>query len=216
MRVLDLSHSLGEKTPAYPGTEPPRISDACTVAKDGFAEKLLCLYSHTGTHLDAPSHMIEGAATIEALDAGRFVGSGCVVDLSRIGRMRIEIADLEGMRDRIAKSEFVLLHTGWSDRWGDPSYFSGYPVLSIEAARWLAAFPLKGLGADMISFDEMHSTKMDVHKTLLAKDMILVENLTGLEPLTGREFIFSCLPLKISGGDGSPVRAVALLEEAGT
>lgn len=211
MNVLDLSHPLGERMPAYPGSEPPRISDACTVKKDGFAEKLLCLYSHTGTHVDAPSHMIEGAPTIEALDAGRFVGPGCVVDLSRIGRMRIEIADLEGMRDRIAKSEFVLLRSGWSDRWGDPSYFSGYPVLSISAARWLAAFPLKGLGGDMLSFDEMHSTTMDVHKVFLAKGMILVENLTELAPLTGREFVFSCLPLKISGGDGSPVRAVALL-----
>ena len=216
MNVFDLSHPLGENTPAYPGTEPPRISDACTVEKDGFAEKLLRFYSHAGTHVDAPSHMIEGAATIEALDAGRFVGSGCVVDLSRMGRSRIEIAGLEGERDRIARAEFVLLRSGWADRWGDASYFSGYPVLSIEAARWLAEFPLKGLGADMISFDEMHSTTMDAHKVFLAKGMILVENLTGLERLIGREFVFSCLPLKISGGDGSPVRAVALLEEAGT
>ena len=56
---------------------------------------------------------------------------------------------------------------------------------------------LKGLGGDMISFDEMNSTTMDVHKMFLAKDMILVENLTELAPLTGREFVFSCLPLKI-------------------
>ncbi len=212
MPVLDLSQLLGEGTPAYPGTEPPRITDACSVENDGFAEKRLEIFSHTGTHIDVPAHMLERATAIDEIDPGRFVGPGCVVDVSGIGRPRIGLADLRDERDRIAKAEFVLLRSGWAAHWGEPSYFTDYPVLSMEAARWLAGLGLKGVGADMISFDEMNSTAMPIHKIFFEKGMILVENLTGLEKLAGREFVFSCLPLKIAGGDGSPVRAVAIFQ----
>jgi arylformamidase len=215
MIVIDLSHALGGTMSVYPGTEAPRISDASSVRNDGFAEKRIEIFSHTGTHVDVPAHMIEGAATIEKLEPGRFFGPGCLVDLSGIAGRRVGIADLEGNRDRIARAEFVLLRSGWDARWGDPSYFQDYPVLSVEAARWLAGFPLKGVGVDMISFDETGSMTMDVHGIFLKKGMVLAENLTGLERLADREFVFSCLPLKISGGDGSPVRAVALVQEAG-
>jgi arylformamidase len=211
MKIIDLSHPLGEAMPVYPGTEPPRITDARTIAGDGFAEKLLRFYSHTGTHLDAPGHILPGAATLDRLGAGRFIGPGCLLDVSRIGRPRIEIVDLEKDRERIAGAEFALLHSGWAKRWGDASYFSGYPVLSEAAARWLAAFNLKGVGVDMISVDEMNSTSINVHKIILSKDMVIIENLAGLDRLIGQEFVFSCLPLKIAGGDGSPIRAVAIL-----
>jgi arylformamidase len=211
MNVIDLSHPLTEAMPVYPGTEPPEIIEACTIAGQGFAEKRLRLFSHTGTHLDAPAHILSGAATLDRLEAGCFVGSGCVVDVSGLNRPWIEIADLEKDRERIAKVDFTLFYTGWAKRWGDASYFAGFPALSEEAARWLAGFALKGAGADMISFDEMNSTTMAVHKILLGKNMVLIENLRGLEALAGREFVFSCLPLAITGGDGSPVRAVAIL-----
>ena len=211
MQIIDLSHLLAEDMSVYPGTEPPRITDACTISGHGFAEKLLQFYSHTGTHLDAPGHILPGAATLDRFEAGRFVGPGCLVDVSRIRGPRIEIADLEKDRERVAGAEFAILYSGWAKRWGDASYFSGYPTLSEAAARWLAGFDLKGVGVDMISVDEMNSTSMAVHKALLSRNMVIIENLTGLDRLIGREFVFSCLPLNIAGGDGSPVRAVAIL-----
>ena len=211
MQIIDLSHPLAETMPVYPGAEPPRITGVRTIAGHGFAEKLLRLYSHTGTHLDAPGHILPGASTLDRLPAGRFVGPGCLLDVSRIRGPRVEIADLEKDRERIARAEFAILHSGWAKRWGEASYYSGYPVLSEAAARWLAGFGLKGVGVDMISVDEMNSISLAVHRILLSKDRILVENLTGLEALLGREFVFSCLPLNVIGGDGSPVRAVAML-----
>jgi arylformamidase len=211
MNVIDLSHPLSRTMPVYPGTKPPEITETSTLAGHGFAEKLLRLYSHTGTHLDAPAHLLAGAATLDGFPASGFVGPACVLDVSEPGRLIIGIADLERDRERIAKAEFALLHTGWAERWEDPSYFSGYPVLSEDAARWLAAFRLKGVGVDAISFDEMNSAALPVHRVFLGKNMVLVENLRGLESLAGLEFIFSCLPLPIAGGDGSPVRAVAIL-----
>jgi arylformamidase len=214
MNVVDLSHFIAESMPVYPGSEPPRIVDACTVAKNGFAEKLLSLYSHTGTHIDAPGHILAGAATLDKFAVGHFLGPGCVLNVSGVKGTRIEISDLEKEKERIAAAEFVLLHAGWAQYWGDPRYFSAYPVLTAAAAHWLAGFDLKGIGVDMISVDEMNSTAMAIHKVFFAKNMVIVENLANLEALLSREFMFFCLPLKIAGGDGSPVRAIAILDSS--
>jgi len=211
MKVIDLSHPLNESMPVFPGAEPLEIIEASTLAGRGYAEKKLRLYTHTGTHLDAPAHLLAGAATLDRFPAGAFVGPGCVVDVSDSGEPRIGVDVLEKNGDRIARAEFIVFHTGWAKRWGDPSYFYDYPVLSEEAARRLATMNLKGAGVDAISFDEMDSSTLLVHKILLGSTMVLVENLRGLENLAGREFVFSCLPLPIAGGDGSPVRAVAIL-----
>jgi arylformamidase len=211
MDVIDLSHIISESMPVYPGMRPPQIIDACTIAKQGFAEKLLGFYSHTGTHVDAPGHILAGAATLDRFAAGDFIGPGCVLDVSRVKNGQIEIADLRGQEHELKKAAFALLHSGWARHWGNAGYFSHYPVLSPAAARWLAGFALKGVGVDMISVDEMNSTALVVHKVLLAKNFLIIENLAHLETLIGKKFTFTCLPLKLKDSDGSPVRAVALL-----
>ncbi len=124
----------------------------------------------------------------------------------------IGIADLQKEETRIAAVDFVLFHSGWERFWADAEYFGAYPVLSADAARWLSGFKLKGVGVDMVSLDEVDSTSLAVHRALLAKNMVLVENLANLESLIGKEFVFSCLPLKIADADGSPVRAVAIID----
>lgn len=213
MTVVDLSHFITESMPVYPGTEPPRIVDACTIAKNGFAEKLLSFFSHTGTHIDAPGHILAGAATLDDLDIAHFIGPGCVLDVSARNRAQIEVGDLESQAERIAAAEFVLLHSGWAKYWGDPEYFVAYPVLTEAAARWLAGFDLKGMGVDTISVDEVDSASLAVHRAFFAKNMVIIENLANLETLIGKEFTFSCLPLKLAESDGSPIRAVAMLQE---
>ncbi len=211
MNVIDLSHVIAESMPVYPGSEPPRIADACTIARHGFAEKLLSLYSHTGTHLDAPGHILEGAAGLGEFAAGHFMGPGHVLDVSAIRGGTIEISDIEKHEAALLSADYVLLHSGWARYWGDSQYYGSYPVLSDAAARWLARFHLKGVGVDMISVDSLKSDAMSIHRIFLEKNMVIIENLTGLEALVGRTFIFSCLPLKWAAGDGSPVRAVAIL-----
>jgi kynurenine formamidase len=211
MNVVDLSHVLAESMPAYPGTKPPRIVDACTVAQHGFAEKLISLYSHTGTHIDVPGHILAHAAKLDDFNAGHFVGPGCVLDVFAVPGANIEIADIKKYEARLRSVEYALLHSGWARYWGDAKYFNAYPVLSEAAAQWLTGFNLKGVGLDMISADEMDSTAMTIHKVFFEKNMVIVENLADLEALIGEEFIFSCLPLKVAAGDGSPVRAVAMI-----
>ena len=212
MKVIDLSHVISESMPVFPGTEPPRIVDAFTNDRHGFAEKSLHLLSHTGTHIDAPGHLLAGAPRLDEFAAGSFIGPGLVIDVSSLGGSRIDVDHVKEYEGRLRAAEFALLHSGWAGKWGSNGYFSGFPVLSPQTAEWLSGFGLKGVGVDMISVDEVDSSALAVHKTFMAKNMLIVENLAGLERLIGKNFIFSCLPLKIADADGSPVRAVAIME----
>ncbi len=211
--VIDLSRTISEDMPVYPGTEPPVISDPCTIDGCGFAEKKITLYSHTGTHLDAPSHILKGAPSLEDLGAGYFIGDGVVLDLYRnvIENRSIELNDLLPFTELIAEKQFILLQTGWGKYWGREEYFKGYPVLSNEAAEWLAGFNPRGIGIDMISIDSPETKDMQIHKIFLSRNIVIIENLSNLSELKNRNFIFCCLPLKLENSDGSPARAVAVI-----
>ena len=199
--------------PVYPGTEPPVLRQANTVERDGFAETVIHMWSHTGTHVDAPAHMVAGAPTLDQMGVDRFVGRACVIDVSGAAGGEIEASDLERHADLVSGCDFVLLHTGWSRYWGEERYYSGFPVLSGAATRWLIGRSLKGIGLDAISIDAVGATRFANHLECFGAGLILVENLTGLDALVGRRFTLSCLPLALPDADGSPVRAVALLDE---
>jgi arylformamidase len=212
VEVVDLTHPISETMPVFPGTKPPAIADAYTIARNGFAEKSLQFVSHTGTHIDAPGHILAGAPRLDRFPAGRFLGRGLVLDVTGVRARPIEVSDLQQYEARLHAVDFALLHTGWAGYWGSDDYFGAYPVLSPAAAHWLSGFALKGVGMDTISADEVDSTALVVHRTLFAAGLLIVENLAGLDVLVGKEFDFSCLPLKIADADGSPIRAVAILE----
>ncbi len=209
--IVDLTHGISPDMPVFPGTEAPRLDDAYTIERNGFAEKMLHLVSHTGTHIDAPGHILPGAVRLDAMGVDRFLGPGLVLDVAGVRGRPVEISDLEMGEPRLRGVEFALLHTGWARHWGEDEYFGPYPVLSPGAAKWLAEFGLKGYGVDTISVDGIDSRELPVHRALFARNMVIVENLGDLSPLVGREFLFSCLPLKIVDADGSPIRAVAIV-----
>jgi arylformamidase len=210
MRVIDLTHTISSKMPVYPGTEPPDIQKANTLAKDGFAELKISMYTHTGTHMDAPAHMLEDAPTLDSFAASRFIGTALILDFSNPSKKSIEVDDLKQYEEKIRRVDFVLFKTGWSSYWGQEEYFGDYPCLTPPAGEYLAGFSLKGVGIDAISMDAMDTTSFEVHKILLSKDILLIENLTNLESVSKDVFLLSILPLKIQNADGSPVRAVAL------
>ncbi len=210
MPILDLTHAVCAGMPVYPGTEPPRLVDAWSIEGVGFAEKRLTLFSHTGTHVDAPAHIIQGGATIDQFPVDRFRGKGCLLDVRPLSGRDIDRAMVSALNPRIRETDFVLLRSGWSDRWGDKGYFRGYPVLTREAARWMAQFGLKGIGVDMISVDTEDTVDFPIHRIFLSRNILIIENLTNLASLPPRMFDFWCMPLKIEGGDGSPIRAAAV------
>lgn len=211
MEIIDLSHPLHVNMPVYPGSELPSFQTVSTVDHDGYTEKRITFFSHTGTHLDAPSHIIEGGLTIDKFSADNFVGSASVLDFSFHHRLTIEIDDLTPNRYLIEKCDFLLIRTDWSRFWGKPSYFTGYPVLSEDCVAFLSEFHLKGLGVDAVSVDKPESKRFPVHRRLLQNKIIIIENLNRLCDLPQSGFIFSALPLHILYGDGSPVRAIAMI-----
>ena len=85
MTVLDLTYVISPAMPVYPGTEGPTLSPANTYEKDGFKETLLSMYSHTGTHMDAPAHLFADRSTLDELPAGQFVGKATVIDCTDLG-----------------------------------------------------------------------------------------------------------------------------------
>jgi kynurenine formamidase len=215
-QIIDLSHPINEGMPVYPGTEPPVIEAPCTVEKDGFYERKLSFYSHTGTHIDAPAHLLADAPTLDMLPIDTFVGPGSVIDLTQITGNTgntgnsIPLSILKPFKNLFETSDFILFHTGWSRYWGQDTYFSGFPVLTKESALWIHQFGLKGIGVDMISVDATGEMDLEIHKILL-KQSILIENLVHLDRLPQTGFTFSCLPMYLEAADGSPVRAVAMV-----
>ena len=208
MIVIDLSHTITQDMPVYPGLDQPQIEQATTIEDDGFAEKILRFYSHTGTHLDAPAHIRADGATLNEMAVNTYCGNAICLDVQE---KTIDVSHLEPYRNKLNTVDFVLVKTGWSRYWGSEAYFHGYPVLTQEAAQYLQEFSLKGIGFDTISADREDDTSFPIHQIILKK-MIIVENLTNLEQLPEAAFFFSCLPLKIQEADGSPTRAVALLD----
>ena len=210
MNIIDLTHAISTHMPVYPGTDTPVIATGCTIEDNGFVEKKITLYSHTGTHMDAPAHMIEKSKTLDQLSIDHFYGKAVLVNMSSDKRLKIDIDDLAFCEDLLYQNDFLVIHTGWSHHWGSDVYYTGYPVLSVEAVEWLSQFNLKGFGMDVISVDEANSKNFPVHKILLKNDTVIIENLKNLDLVPISPFIFSCFPLKFTEADGSPVRAVAL------
>ena len=200
MQVVDLSHTISPGMPVYPGTAPPLFETPVSIEKDGFLEKKITFFSHTGTHVDAPAHMRVGGVTLDKMGIDRFVGEGMVVDIT-IGQYDIiEKETLLPLEGRLKKVDFVLLYSGWSKFWGSEAYFRDYPVLSEEAVVWISRYDLKGIGVDMISVDRVESPDMKNHHVLFEHEMIIIENLTNLDSIINKKFTFSCLPLKIDSG----------------
>ena len=212
MKVYDLSHTIEPGMPVFPGTEPPLFLQGNTIAKDGFAEKKITFFSHTGTHIDAPAHILADQPDLEQLPIDSFFGQALRINLSMIEGNTINISHLDPYLQQVAQVDFVLFAAGWDRYWGSDKYFSGYPVLASDAANLLCQYKLKGIGFDSISADEADSQTLPIHRILLEK-MIIIENLTNLENMPTDHFLFSCLPLKIANGDGSPVRAIAICNE---
>jgi kynurenine formamidase len=212
MKIIDLTHMIEPDMPCYPGTEPPQFEKPCTLEKHGFAEHKLTFFSHTGTHMDAPAHVLPRARALDQFAVDYFIGCGVSLDLTRFNKPIIAPKDLRPHEDSLRDKEYVLLHTGWDRFWGTPDYFKDFPVLSREAAEWLAGFKLKGVGLDMISIDAMDSVDLPNHKIFLERNIVVIENLTGLSEIGAGAFTLFCLPLKFVQADGAPVRAVAVVE----
>ena len=211
MKIIDLTHTIHPDMPVYPGTEPPVFQDANSLEEQGFIEKKITLYSHTGTHMDAPAHILKKGITLDSYEIDHFIGTAYVIGLERLKNREIDKQFLEDYAVELQDIDYVLFHTGWDNYWGSKEFYSGYPILSEESAIWLSDnYKLKGIGTDAISMDHEESTDFRVHNIFLNKGLVVIENLANLGLLKNQKFQILCLPLKTKDADGAPIRAVAL------
>lgn len=214
-RIIDLSRTVGSRTPVYPGDPEPSVTPLATIAADGYNLTHVSMGSQSGTHMDAPYHFAESGARIDAVPLEMCCGAGIVVDVTgRDERQPITRADLVPALGAIPPGAIVLLHTGWSSRYGTPAYFD-HPYVTEDAAEALVRAGVRCLGIDSPNPDETPDTthqggSWPVHRTFAAAGGVLVENLCGLEKVDFADPLISVLPLKLEGADGAPVRAAAL------
>ena len=211
MKIIDLSHILNENATIYPGAVKPKIKLTGSIEKNGYTEHVVTLGTHTGTHIDAPSHMLINGKSLDQLPIDKFIGKAIVVSCQ--DKEEIDLAYLQSYEAQISKVNFILFFTGWDEKWNTSEYFGDYPTLSPEAAEWLTKFKLDGLGFDVLSVDKVNVKNPVIHHILLKKEILIIENLTNLNQLPDRIFLFHCTPLKIENADGSPVRAIAIINE---
>lgn len=206
-RIVDLTVPLEN---GFPGVS---IEPAKTLERDGWNATTLHLYSHCGTHMDAPTHFGVSRQTIDQIPLDRCMGPAWVVNLAGIkSRSLIRVADLGQVADRIQEGDSLLLRTGWSRHVKEPSYRDGLPRVSLELAEWSAAKKIRMLGVEPPSVADVNNREelTHVHQVLLHAGIIIVEGLANLDQIHRERVTFMAFPLKVDGGDGAPVRAFAI------
>jgi kynurenine formamidase len=187
---------------------------------------------HGGTHVDAPVHFAKGHQTTDAIPLEHLVGPAVVVDVTAACASdrdhAISVDDLtafEAAHGAIPDGAIVLLHTGFAQFWPDRVRYLGtaergaagvaklhFPGLSEAAARWLVGERhVHAVGIDTASIDPGNSQRFETHRALFASDVPAFENLANLDQLPARGFEIVALPMKIAGGSGGPLRAIAIV-----
>ena len=211
MRILDLSHTIESDMPQWPGDEQPlRIIRHSDHGTDNHRSSALELGCHIGTHIDAPLHFRAGEPDLAELPVDRFAGRAQVIRAGNGDTPGPLSASLLDSVD-LATLDYVLFDTGWARHWGMDRYYREWPWFGEDLVRRLAAADLKGSGLDTPSLDPFGGHL--AHDLCAAAGMVNVENLAGLDALPEAPFTLFVLPLKLAGGEASPVRAVALLDD---
>lgn len=216
--VHDLTALLETNIPVWPTSPPPVFMPVGTVARDGYLIEHVDCLTHTGTHMDAPSHFLEGTMSVDRIAPTSLVGSACVLDLRKeLDGTTIPSEALGRHWPNALHPEIVLLETGWSTiRSHRRDYLYDFPGIDPAGARWLADHHLKGVGTDTLSIDPFSNTAFEAHKVLLGREMWILEALDHLDELKeGVEYTLVAAPLKIANGSGAMARVFAIETEGG-
>jgi len=179
----------------------------------GYESELIFMSTHTGTHMDAPYHFDPSGKKIDELPVDRFVRDAVLLRISKAARTYVTRDDIERAekKNRIGRGDAVVIATGWERHRTRRDYLTSNPGLSEDAARYLISRGASMVGVDTANVDHPVDNGFVVHRTLLPRGVLIVENLCNLAKIRARRFRLIVLPLKIMGASGSPVRALAML-----
>ena len=205
MRLIDLTHTIHRNIDVFPGDDPIELDQIRTLENDGFNNYRLSTGMHVGTHIDGPKHMTTNTRLMADLPLEMFTGKGVLIDVSG----EETIAFRESFRTSIQPESIVLFYSGMDHHFGEADYFTTYPDMSEELARFLTDRHVKIVGLDWVSPDH---EPYPIHDILFKSNVLILENLTNLDQLLHEtSFEVFAFPLKIEA-DSSIVRVVARVE----
>jgi len=207
--VYDVTVPVSNELPTWPSDPGVEITAWRSFsAGDGVNVSMLNLGAHTGTHVDAPAHFIEGAAKVESLSLDALIGEALVIEVPEDATA---IYEEFVQKHFVPGTERVIFKTRNSAFWNEarPQFHTDYTYLDLPAARWLAEQGIKLVGIDYLSIEKYASEKHETHLALLSRSVVILEglNLTGIVP---GKYELICLPLRLRSnkGDGAPARVV--------
>ena len=215
MKILDLTLTISDKIPGFPGSPHPHFIPWEKLKDDGYNLELLFLSTHTGTHLDAPHHFLEKGAKIHEISLKKLVSETILIKSKKKGGESItktDIQNFEKKHGKIASFSSVIFYTGWQRNLQKKYYFTKNPGLSVSDEKYLASKKINLVGVDSPSIDLGKDSKFSVHQIFAKKGILIVENLANLEKIKSSKFHLVVLPLKLKNATGSPVRAIAFVE----
>lgn len=227
-KIIDLSQIIVNKGFVHPTHAESMIWDYVNheeTRKDlgngfSYASKVCQFSDHAGTHVDAFAHFNPYSdLTIEKMDINMFFGEAICIDVSFVPELTyITIEDLQIALKKanlvIEKGDIVLLYSGMYDKYfGRDEYLTRQPGLNEESSIWLFEQKIKLLGIDAVSTDTPADQSFPSHRISALYGITHIENLANLKILVGKRFIFCGFPIKIEGGTGAPIRAVAFIKE---
>ncbi len=232
-RLIDLSHGFDETTIYWPtATEGFALESVAYGETEGgyfYAANNLCTPEHGGTHIDAPRHFSDDGVTAEAIPLARLIAPAVVIDMSDDAAKDRDallspahIEAFEAKHGPITPGTIVLVRTDWSERWPDRERYLGdatpgdasnlhFPGIGEDAAKLLVERQIAAVGLDTASLDHGPSHEFLAHRTLAAANIPGFENLHSLAELPARKALVIALPMKIVGGSGGPLRAIAVV-----
>lgn len=214
MKIVDLTHLITEDMPVFPGSVQPTLTKKNDYDADGYKQTEINILSHVGTHMDSPAHLYKNGKTLDQMKVSQFVGPGLVIDCSVLEPgQKISLNLVEKYGELADKADFLLFFTGWDINWGEQEYFGDFPTIDEDVIDYMHKTGKKGVGLDVVSLDPMSASELKLHKKLLERDMVIVENLKDLDKLRDKAFIFCALPMKYENSDGAQTRAIAILSE---
>jgi arylformamidase len=207
MRIYDVTVAVSEDVPIYAGDPRVRIDSVSTIAGgDNANVSSLCFGAHTGTHVDAPNHFIDGTRRVEDLELVKLLGRCRVVEISD-SVTAIEPSHL----GELSGVERVLFKTRNSEFWGEPEkgFRTDFTYLTPATARALVDLGVSLVGIDYLSVEQFGSTDFATHVTLLEKEVVILEGI-DLRAVPAGDYELICLPMKVVGGtgDGAPARTI--------
>ena len=208
--ILDLTREVRNDTKVFPGSPLPKFITWTKMDVHNYDSEVIFMSTHTGTHMDAPSHFASNASTIDKISVGRFISNAILIKLKKGSNQLITADEIKASNVSIKQGDTIVLSTLWENEIDKDYFFSHSPGLAEDAAKYLIDKKVNAVCIDSPSIDRGSESSFAVHKLLLSNEILIVENLCNLDKLDCQYFTLIMTPLKLSGASGSPIRAIAV------